>query len=221
MGANAKARPEGVSRLPGTVSYLIGNDPSGWRTSLPTYGEVVYRNLWPGVDMAFHGDKGHLKYELVVRPGARVKDIGLAYREADRLSVDSRGNLRIGTPLGTLIDSKPLSYQQIGGRRLPVRSRFVLGPDGAFGFVLGGCDRRRPLVIDPGLAYSTYVGGSEDDVGRGIAVDGAGNAYIAGLTSSTDCDPFSTASSWRRTTPNPTRPSESRSSPTPSPSVAR
>jgi hypothetical protein len=186
VGANATARPEGVRRLPGTVNYLLGNDPSRWRTSLPTYREVVYRDLWPGIDMAFRGDKGKLKYEFVLGAGARVQDIRLAYRGADGLSVDGRGDLLIHSALGTLVDSKPLSYQQIGGRHFLVPSRFALGSDGTFGFTVGGYDPSDPLVIDPGLAYSTYLGGSGQDLGRGIALDGAGDAYVTGNTLSAD-----------------------------------
>ena len=126
---------------------------------------------------------GQLKYEFLVRPGARVRDIRLAYRGAKRLSLDRQGNLRIGTSLGVLTDTRPLSYQLVAGKRVPVASRFALGrrqrlrlrPRPAY-------DRRYPLVIDPGLVYSTYLGGSGDDDGYGIAVDGAGSAYVTGTT---------------------------------------
>ena len=188
LGAR-QAEPEGARQLAGKVNYLVGNDPAKWQTGLPTYGEVRYRNLWPGVDMVFRGGTGRLKYEFVVRPGARAPDIRLAYRGAERLSLDPRGNLLIRTSLGVLTDTRPLSYQVIGGKRVLVKSRFVVGRAGAYGFLVGRYDARRPLVIDPGLLYSTYLGGSTlfgDDQGLGIAVDAAGNAYVAGSTGSTN-----------------------------------
>ena len=125
--------------------------------------------------MAFAGKSGKLKYEFLVRPGARIRDIRLAYTGAKQLSLDRGGNLRIGTALGTIGDSRPISYQGLDGRRVPVASRFRSGPLAArYGFAVGAYDRRRPLVIDPGLLYSTYLGGSGDDDGYGIAVDGGG-----------------------------------------------
>ena len=182
LGARTQAEPEGTRQLRGKVNYLLGNDPAKWQTGLRTYGEVRYRNLWPGVDMVFRGGKGRLKYEFLVRPGARVQHIRLAYRGAERLSLDRRGNLRIQTSLGALTDTRPVSYQVIDGERVPVESRFALGTGGHYRFALAAYDPRRPLVIDPGLVYSTYLGGSGRDIGYGIAVDGAGSAHVTGFT---------------------------------------
>ena len=188
LGANRHVAIRSERPAPGRVNYLLGNDPSKWHTGLPTYKRVVYRNLWPGVDMAFAGQGGKLKYEFLVRPGARVRDIRLAYRGAKRLSLDRQGNLRIRTKLGVLGDERPISYQLIQGRRVPVASSFALSRSGAgYGFSLDrGYDRRYPLVIDPGLVYSRLLGGSSDDRGESISVDGSGNAYLTGLTLSTD-----------------------------------
>jgi hypothetical protein len=184
LGASATAVPEGRRQLAGKVNYLLGNDPAQWRTGLPTYAEVAYRELWPGIDLVFRGAGGTLKYEFLVRAGADVDDIRLAYRGAKGLAVDKAGNLRIQTRLGALTDTRPRSYQVIGGRRVPVESRFVLGEGGAYGFAVGNYEAARPLVIDPGLVYSTFLGGVNGDVGLGIAVDVAGNAYVTGATDS-------------------------------------
>jgi hypothetical protein len=187
LGANPATTVRGRRLRAGKVNYLLGRDPARWHTGLPTYGQVVYRDLWPGVDMVFGGAAGRLKYEFLLRPGAEVQRIRLAYRGAGGLSVDKAGSLQIRTALGVLTDARPRSYQAIGGRRVPVDSRFALGgkPATAFGFAVGHYDRRQPLVIDPGLAYSTFLGGSGLD-GGAIAVDAAGNAYLAGQTSSAD-----------------------------------
>jgi Beta-propeller repeat len=172
----------------GRVNYLIGNDPSKWHTGLETYARVAYRNLWPGIDLVVHGLHGRVKYEFLVRPGARVGEIRLAYRGAKSLSLDRHGNLRLRTSAGTVTDTRPVSYQSIGGRHVRVPSNFALTPRGsAYGFGLpSGYDHRYPLVIDPGLVYSTYLGGRGFDTDPDIALDADGNAYITGQTDSTD-----------------------------------
>ena len=185
LGAAPDATITGAERSPGRVSYLIGNDPSRWQQNLPSYGEVVYRGLWPGIDLAVRGPGGQLKYEFRLAPGADPARIRLAYRGQERLSLDRDGELRVETALGLLRDGRPRSYQPISGRRVAVQSRFALGEGGAYGFALGHYDRRRPLVIDPGLAYSTYLGvGGGGGQGAAIAVDSAGSAYVVGSIAS-------------------------------------
>jgi hypothetical protein len=196
LGANAKADPHGEAQLAGKVSYFVGSDPAKWRSGLPTFGRVGYRNLWPGVDMAFKGTNDRLDYEFFLRPGAKVSNIRLAYRGQRGLSLDEHGNLAIRTRFGLLTDARPRSYQVLGGERVAVASRFVLGAGGRLGFDVGRYDTRRPLVIDPGLVYSTYLGGSADDNGFGIATDAAGNAYVTGFTASSN---FPTASAFDTT----------------------
>ena len=190
LGANPETRLEGRRLLPGKVNYLLGNDPEKWHTNLPSYGQLAYRDLWPGIDMVFRGDANRLKYEFVLRPGARVEDIRLAYRGADRLALGAGGQLLIATGAGTLTDMRPVSYQDVRGRRVPVKSRFQLEPAvghaTAYGFGVGTYDPRRPLVIDPGLLYSTYLGGNSSDIGNPVAVDAAGSAYVTGETNSDD-----------------------------------
>src|SRR5207247_2516650 len=126
----------------GKVNYFIGTDRSKWRTGLPTYEQIVYRNLWPGVDMVFRGGAGRLKYEFVVRAGARAEASRLAYRGTAGLSLDRAGNLVLRPPLGPLRDERPQSFQEIGGRRVPVETRFALergtSPAGVFGFAIAG-----------------------------------------------------------------------------------
>lgn len=161
LGGNPETRIEGQGLGPGKVNYLIGSDPSQWRTGLPTYGQVVYRDLWPGIDLVFRGAEGQLKYEFLLRPRAEIAAIRLAFRGAEGLSLDRDGNLLVETSLGTLTDARPIAYQELGGERVPVESRFLLHPDArqaaAYGFAVGHYDSRQPLVIDPGLFYSSTV----------------------------------------------------------------
>jgi hypothetical protein len=190
LGAAPGAKLEAMRQAEGKVNYIEGKDPSGWHTGLSTYGEVAYRGLWPGIDMSFRGNGGKLEYEFLVKPGARTSDIRLAYGGAQGISMGKTGELRIDTPLGTLTDNRPRSYQVIGGRKVTVDSRFSLGDKAGtrneYGFRLGPYDHRYPLIIDPGLAYSTYLGGSDDDFLQSIETDAEGNAYLAGATRSDD-----------------------------------
>jgi hypothetical protein len=182
LGASPSTRLVASERAPGKVNYLIGSEH---HRNLPTYRELAYRNVWPGVDLVFRGHGRTLKYELHVQAGADLSKVGLAYGGADGVSVGG-GNLLIQTPLGTLRDARPRSYQRIGGKQVPVDSRYAVKSGGnAYGFALGSSyDPRHPLVIDPGIEYSTFLGGSGSDRANGIAVDGAGSAYVTGRANS-------------------------------------
>jgi hypothetical protein len=195
LGADPDATLTARKRLSGEVNYLVGKDPAEWRQNLSTHGELLYGGLWPGIDMAVRGEGGKLKYEFHVQPGSSVEDVRLAYRGAEGLSVGSGGELLVRTSLGVLKDAAPVSYQRIGGKRVPVESRYKLlkGEGGGYGFAVGSYDPRYPLIIDPGLAYSTFLGGAgfdaegpSDPDRNGIAMDRRGRAYVTGPTQSAD-----------------------------------
>ena len=181
VGANPSARL--VPGRPGNakVNYLTG---AQHQTDLATYGQVTYRELWPGIDMVFRGQGGKLKYEFHVAAGADPSRIRIAYAGAEGLALGAAGNLLVGTSLGTLRDSRPVSYQRIGGERVPVTSGYALHGTSAYGFQLAPHDPRRALVIDPALEYSTYLGPPAGlTEGYAIAVDASGSAYVTGRTS--------------------------------------
>ncbi|RMD79932.1 MAG: hypothetical protein D6809_02435, partial [Gammaproteobacteria bacterium] len=183
-----RAEPGGP--LPGRVHFLKGADPRRWITGVPTYREVWYREVYPGIDLRLYGRGGRLEYDLVVAPGADPRRVVLRYRGALGLARAEDGGLRLRLPGGWLALRPPVAYQEgpDGARRpVPVRWRVLAaGPDPAYGFAVGPYDPSRPLVIDPVLVYSTYLGGSADDHAHGIAVDASGNAYVAGETRSVD-----------------------------------
>jgi hypothetical protein len=187
LGANPHVIIDGADRAAGNFNYFHGNDATDWQTDVPRYREIVYRELWPGVDLRLSEKHGALKYEFHLRPGANVADIQLAYRGADRVALDSDGGLLINTGLGTLHDAAPVSFQDIDGVRVPVQSRYALDAKNGYSFRVGaGYRADRELIIDPGVEYSTFLGGTADEIGNGIAVDTAGNAYIVGTTQSPD-----------------------------------
>jgi hypothetical protein len=196
VGANPQAKPVGENRTAAVVSYFKGPRDQ-WHAGLPTYAQVVYRDLWPGIDLVYHGQAGRLKYDLLVHPGADPAQIRLRYRGAESVTLNAAGQLEVTTPLGGFTDDAPIAWQEIDGERAPVPAAFDLRnggtgssiqyPASSFGFSLGLYDRSQPLVIDPAvLVYCGYIGGSGSDSGHGIAVDGKGNVYVTGSTSSSD-----------------------------------
>ncbi len=185
VGANPEAEPVGEDQTEAVVSYFKGARDQ-WKTGLPTYGSVVYRDLWPGIDLVYTGTGGRLKYTFLVQPGARPEQIRLAYRGAADVRVARGGELEVTTPAGGFRDDKPYVYQEVDGRKVEVSAAYDLeGKE--YGFRLGAYDRSRVLVLDPVvLVYAGYVGGAGTDIARAIAVDSAGNAYLTGRTDSTE-----------------------------------
>ena len=184
-GAGSETEMRPGSRRSGSVNYLLGADSTKWATDVPLFGQVTYENLYPGIDLTYSGKKRRLKYEFAVAPGADYRRIKMVYAGADSLRVSGKGNLIIDTPWGELVDKKPYVYQESGGEKVPVDSKFVVSGK-AVGFSIGWFDRSRPLLIDPGIEYSTFIGGDQYDYGLSIALDSDNNAYISGCTGSTN-----------------------------------
>jgi len=184
VGARA-VRPQGQERSITRFNYYVGDDHGRRRTGVASYERVVYAGLYPGIDLVVHGRRSHLKYEFHVAPGADPAQIVVRYEGTEGLSIEPDGRLRVRTPLGDLLDDAPYVYQEINGRRVEVAAAFALVDGYAFRFQLPtGYHRGVELVIDPDLAWSTYLGGNEYEWGHGIAVDGAGNVLVGGWTRS-------------------------------------
>ena len=186
VGASPNARLTAGERLPGVSNYLRGGDHRRWQTGVPAYNRVRYQAVYPGVDLVYHGAQDKLEYDFVVAPGAEPGRIALSLTGAEKLTIDRRGDLILHTAAGQLRQQRPVVYQQAAGKKTPVPGRYVLLGKDRVGFSLGAYDRSRALVIDPVLAYSTYLGGSGSTDATDIAVDASGNAYVTGQTSSAD-----------------------------------
>lgn len=187
LGANRDLKAAACKALPGIVNYFIGNDPARWRADIPTCGRVEYSSVYRGIDLAYYGNQGRLEYDFIVAPGAHPAVIRLAVDGARNIRVGDGGELMLETEGGPVAFRKPVTCQEIDGMRHAVESRYAVAGANEVRFVIGSYDSHYPLVIDPSLVYSTYLGDSNSyQTGTTIAVDTHGNAYITGTTYSTD-----------------------------------
>jgi len=196
VGADPRATPVSLEGS-GTVFSFFKGRPENWRAGIPGSSKIVYRELWPGIDLAYYGTMDRMKYEFIVHPGADPARIKLAYRGARSVALTEQGRLAITTPAGSIEDDVPVAWQEVEGTRTDVTADYALeAADGApgygdrtYGFRIGPYDRSRTLVLDPAvLVYCGYIGGSVWDEGKAIAVDTGGNAYVAGSTGSSESD---------------------------------
>src|SRR5207247_5582235 len=185
--------------LPGKANYFIGNDPKKWRTNVPTYAKVQYRDLYHGIDLIYYGNQRQLEYDFVVSPGADPNLIKLAFEGAKEITLPDSGDLILTTDTGDVRLQKPLVYQlRKDGHKELIAGNYVIRPtltvssssqgEGTrhaspvtVAFQIADYDASRALIIDPVLFYSTYLGGSGEDDGNGIAVDDYGNEYVTGF----------------------------------------
>jgi uncharacterized membrane protein YdjX (TVP38/TMEM64 family) len=184
-GANSDPTIRGEQPLETRTNYFRGNDRKNWRTDVDNFGQVRYERVYPGVDLVFRGNQQQVEYDFTIAPNANPKQIRFAFDGVDSMTTDKDGSLLLRTPHGTLVQPRPLVYQEIDGHRRIVDARYRVNGK-SVGFALGGYDHSKPLIIDPVLSWSTYLGGSDVDLSYAVALDSSGNAYITGTAGSTD-----------------------------------
>lgn len=183
-GANPRAEITGVEQQTELRNYFIGRNPRKWRTDVPTFRAVSYRGIYPGIDLNWYGSGKQLEYDFVVAPGADPRKISLTFDRDVRAAISPAGDLVLNRHGVELRQLKPVLYQEVDGKRLEVTGKYFITDRREVGFEIGKYDASQPLVIDPTLVYATYFGGSGDDVGASIAVDGSNNIYLTGISDS-------------------------------------
>lgn len=191
MNANKNVEIHGQVKGIGKINYYKSNDNNGSYTDINTYEKIIYKNIWNNIDLAFYNLNSQLKYDYIVHPGGNIEDIKILYSGLESLEIDETGNLIIKTPVCELIDSFPLSYQEINNEKVLITCKYKLEEISKSEILCefslqNNYNKEYPLIIDPDLIYSSHLGGKNKDVGYGIDIDSNGFAYITGQTYSTD-----------------------------------
>jgi len=186
VGTRRHVQPQPAGPPAGIANYFTGSHPEQWRIGVPLFKAIKYANLYPGIDLIYYGNQNRLEYDLVVAPGASWRTIRLAFGGAKKIEIDGEGNLRLRRSSGWVTHGRPVVYQSAQSGRREVSGQFVFRGGHEVGFDIGAYDPSRPLIIDPTLAFASYLGGSGDDYGHAIAIDSSGCAYVVGETGSTD-----------------------------------
>ena len=185
-GANPSVAMEGLAAMAARANFLIGDDPAAWHTGVPTYRGIVYRNLYGGIDMNYRARGPQLKSEFLVAAGADPRQIRLEYPDAERISLDPNGDLVVRSGAAELHEQAPTAYQESEGIRSPIEAAYRILAGNTVIFDLGDYDRTQPLVIDPVISYSTYLGGTAQSAVTALALDSSGDLYAAGWTEAID-----------------------------------
>ncbi|MDD4455401.1 MAG: PKD domain-containing protein, partial [Candidatus Methanomethylophilaceae archaeon] len=184
-GASPETHLAARDQRAGVVNYYVGNDSSKWLSGIPVYSEVVYEDLYPGIDLVYAEKNGRLKREFRISPGADPSRIELIYGGERAPRVDADGVLRFASLGGEMLESPLVCWQVIGGKRVDRAAEYVVD-DGSVRIGVAEYDAGYELIIDPELVYSSYLGGGEGDYGYALAGDGDGGVWITGYTASPD-----------------------------------
>jgi len=182
-GGNRRASISGEQPAAARANYLIGNRQDQWIENVAGFGRVRYTNVYPSIDLIFYGNETDFEFDFEVKPGGDPKNIALSWTGAKNVRKDAEGNLLISTSGGDVRWAKPVIYQARGGARTEIAGGFRLRNSVA-SFDVSAYDPNATLVIDPAVAFATFIGGAGNDSAHAIAVDTLGNILIAGVTSS-------------------------------------
>jgi hypothetical protein len=186
-GAQPARRIEGLEKQAGVANYLLGKNPAHWRTDIPLFQKVRYEEVYPGIDLVYYGNRERLEFDFIVSAGADPNAVRLEFSGMKRMKLTPRGELVLENELGDVRYDKPVLYQEHKGKRVPVDGSYRLLAGARVGFTVGAYDRNLPLVIDPMLLYSTFLGGATElTIGHNVAVSPAGEVFVTGHTRAID-----------------------------------
>lgn len=181
FAGSRSVHPAGIDEAPGISNYFRGSDRSSWVTGVHSWNRVIYKDLWPCIDLVYHYSEHGLKYDFIVHPGGDPSDIGIEYIGVDDLRVINNVDIAIDIGGRIIKDTGLNAFQE--GRRIDASYRVdekMLSVD------IGDYNHDYDLVIDPLIKQSTYVGGSGFDMLSDILVDDGENVYLCGVTDSTN-----------------------------------
>lgn len=188
-GADANTAMTGDEAMNARANYFIGSGPEDWHTKVPLFGRVRASQVYPGIDLTYYCSREQLEYDFILQPGANPNQISFRIEGASSVRLDTEGNLLLGVGDTTVRQHKPVAYQEIRGVRRAVDCNYRLTGTASVAFDIGRYDATEPLVIDPTLAFSTYLGGTKQDVAWDVALDSETNIYLVGETLSTTLNP--------------------------------
>jgi hypothetical protein len=184
VNGSRRAVPEGAMPTGAVTNYFLGQQRQNWRTKVQSFEKIRYRSVWPGIDVVLYGSGSRFEYDFIVGPGADPGQIGIRVEGVSRIHTDVDGSVIFQTDRGSFRQAPAILYQEIQGKRVPVRGRYSLSPEGYVKLEVADYDHRKPLIIDPVITLSVQIGANGTESTAGIARDRLGNLYLAGTTAS-------------------------------------
>lgn len=182
MNAQSNCVIEALNPYSDYINYFIGNEPSKWASKVKRYKDVLYNNVYQGIDLKLYSNESNLKYDFIVKAGADINEIILQYNGVNDLKLKN-GDLIIKTSVNQIIEMKPVAWQLINGEKQEVKCNFKLRDNKLSFDFPDRYDKSETLIIDPQLIFSTYSGSTSDNWGFTATYDSYGNVFSGGIVS--------------------------------------